>query len=243
MAKAKLSGYFQSIQGRIGDMIFTDTKVGTVMRADETPANPRTAGQNTYRAYFAKAAKGYPALTPSQADSWRVYAAGLRKVDADTKETYAPTGFNAFTSLAAKFYAANGNVGTPPTTPPATPFAGDSITLTAVATSGKVTFTASGANAANVTTELRLQPLKNANRKPSSHGYRIRAYNAFTAGVGGNVKDVTVPPGYYAAAYRFVNKLTGESTPLVYLSVSGIALGLEDGGSDEAPAASKRKAA
>lgn len=243
MAKAKLSGYFRTLQGRIGDMIFTDTKVGTVMRADETPANPRTAGQVAYRAYFSKAAKGYATLTSIQLDAWRLFAAGLRKVDADTKETYAPTAFNAYTALAAKFYAANNNVGTPPTTPPSTSFAGDSIGVTAAATSGKITFTATGANATNVTTELRIQPLKNANRKPSSHGYRIAAYNAFSAAAGGLTKDVTVPPGAYAAAYRFVNKLTGQTTPLVYITVTGIALGLEDGGADEAPAAPKRKAA
>ncbi|RYG26440.1 hypothetical protein EON82_03335 [bacterium] len=111
----------------------------------------------------------------------------------------------------------------------------------AATTAGKVTFTASAANSTNVTTELLLQPLKNANRKPSSRGYRIKAYNSFAAGT--LTKDVTVPPGYYAAAYRFVSKTTGQSTPLVYLAVSGLALGLEDGGTEEAEKPSVRRKA
>lgn len=241
MAKAKLSGYFKSIQGKVGEMVFTDTKYGTVMREDAVPANPRSASQNTYRAYFSRSAKGYASLSPANVEAWRVWAAANRKVEKDTKVAYTPNPFNAYTSLANKFYAANAGVGTAPAAPPAGAFAGDPITITATAAGGKVSYVASAANSANVVTELWLQPLKNANRKPSASGYRVKAYYPFAAG--NLTLQLPVPPGYYAAGYRFVSKLTGQTTAFVPISASGLALTIADGDAEAAPAPRAKKAA
>jgi hypothetical protein len=61
------------------------------------------------------------------------------------------------------------------------------------------------------------------------------------AGVG-NTYALTVTPGVYAARYSFVNKTTGQRTAFVEIPVSGVALGLEDGGADEKAAARKKAA-
>ena len=45
-----------------------------------------------------------------------------------------------------------------------------------------------------------------------------------------------VPRGRYAAAYRFVNKNTGEATEMVKLNVLGVALQVVAGGAEEATA-------
>lgn len=240
MAKAKLSGYFRSIQGKIGDMLFTETKYGTVMREDVVPANPRTAAQIANRNYFSLSARGYANLSPSNLALWRTFSAAIRKVSEDTGEEYSPNPFNVYMTLTKKFYAANEGTGTPPVTPPTASFAGDAINITATATTGKVTFTASAANSTNVVTELWLQPLRNANRKPSATGYRIKGYFQF---VGATLStNISVPAGVYAAGYRFVNKVTGQSTPFVPIAVTGVALTLTDSDGEAAPA-SKRKAA
>ncbi len=78
-----------------------------------------------------------------------------------------------------------------------------------------VTFTASAANAPGVLTELLLQPLPSPNRTPERRAYRTRAFVAFTP----ENLSATVPtgPGAYAAAYRFVDAATGQTTALVTL--------------------------
>ncbi len=78
-----------------------------------------------------------------------------------------------------------------------------------------VTFTASAANAPGVLTELLLQPLPSPNRTPERRAYRTRAFVAFTP----ENLSATVPTGSgpYAAAYRFVDAETGQTTALVTL--------------------------
>ena len=66
--------------------------------------------------------------------------------------------------------------------------------------------------------ELLLQTLKSRNRTPGPKGYRSKAFNAFAAGPGLNFPVPTVA-GFYAPAYRFVNTLTGQETPLVALPI------------------------
>ncbi|MCW5936208.1 MAG: hypothetical protein KIT11_02740 [Fimbriimonadaceae bacterium] len=101
------------------------------------------------------------------------------------------------------------------------------MVVTATAGVGKVTFTGNQPNASGVTTELLLQPLASQLRNPQKGGYRSKAFFRFI--IGGLSTDVTVPPGYYAAAYRFVKLATGEATELRQIGVSQVTLALEDG--------------
>ena len=67
---------------------------------------------------------------------------------------------------------------------------------------GAITFTASAANTTGVVTELLLQPLASANRRPARNAYKHARFATFTAA--DLEATLTVPAGYYAAAYRFV---------------------------------------
>jgi hypothetical protein len=137
--------------------------------------------------------------------------------------------------LAVKFLQINPS-GTVPVTPPAGPFLGDTITVTAVADTGKVTFTASGPNALGVRTELLLQRLPGRNWNPQPGGYRSRGFVNFT---GGSLSsDVPASPGWYAAAYRFVSVATGQATRLAPIGVSQVTLAVAQGATG-----TKRKAA
>jgi hypothetical protein len=138
-----------------------------------------------------------------------------------------PNAMNAFVELATKFLQVD-PTGTIPTTPPTSSFVGDNIGITATAGTGKITFEASAPNSADTTTELLLQPLAGPNRTPQKNAYRSKGFFQF---VGGTLEhDVDAAPGYYAAAYRFVNKLTGQATKLEYLPVQGVTLAIEQGG-------------
>jgi hypothetical protein len=110
--------------------------------------------------------------------------------------------------------------------PPATSFDGDAITITATASTGKVTFTASAANATNVVTEFLLQPLANVNRTPQKGAYRSKGFFHFATGTLSH--DVTVQARYYAAAYRLVNSATGQETAPVYLDVQAVTLSVAE---------------
>ena len=78
-------------------------------------------------------------------------------------------------------------------------------------------FTASGANAANVRTELLLQALSSRKRTPYPRGYRSKGCVAFAAGA--LTSNVATAAGFYAPAYRFVHAQTGQEMPLVTLPV------------------------
>src|SRR5882724_10228675 len=141
-------------------------------------------------------------MTAAQAAAWGNYASGQTKSDPRTGKSYHPSAITAFTALASKFLQVTPG-GTIPLTPPATSFGGDTITLTAAGGAAKVTFTASGGNGTNIYTELLLQPLKSANRKPQPGGYRTKMFFSFSLGSPSQI--VTVPAGWYVPAYRFVN--------------------------------------
>jgi len=166
--------------------------------------------------------------------AWDDYAAAATERDAITGGRRFKDGMNAYVALATKYlqvttkYLQVTPAGTAPTSPPATPFTAPGVTLTAVGASGKVTFTASGPLPATVRAELLLQKLASANRKPQKGAYRSKAFASFP--IGGLSQDVTVPPGHYAAAYRFVNASTGQATEMQVIGVQQVTLSVELGG-------------
>lgn len=188
------------------------------MRERISPKNPQTAAQVAVRAAFTKATKQWNNLTPAQVAAWESYASTYSNLDADTEKSYTSTGFNAFVKLAAKWYAVNAS-GTAPATPPTGKFAGDTIQVTASAQPGSVKFTASAANRSGVTTALLLAKLGGKNRKANAKQYREKAYIAFATG---NLQSsVSVPAGWYAAGYSFVDLATGQESEPVLLGYVG----------------------
>ncbi|MCE9559446.1 MAG: hypothetical protein K8R88_10885 [Armatimonadetes bacterium] len=210
MAKMSPSVLIQGLKGSSGSVVFQDGKDGIIVRVRVKGTNPDTAAQQAVRAALTTASRQYKGLTTPQVQAWEAYA-----------EANAPaydSAINAFVKLGVKYILANGG-GTAPVTPPTAPFTGDTPKITVAVSTGKLTFTATAANAANVATELLFQPLKSKNRKPQAKAYKTGAYVSFK--VGTLSADVVVPTGYYAAGYRFVSLATGQTTHQQNLTVPG----------------------
>lgn len=237
MANADLGILLQSLRGKVGNAVFNKGKGGsTTVRVRVRGTNPKTSAQVGVRTNLSRAAQTFRGFNIAQYNLWKAYAQTLTRVGKKSGKRYTPSAINAFTELTAKYLQIN-PTGSIPLGPPATPFTGDVITVTATAGTGKITFTASAANAANVRTELLVQPLKSRNRTPTAKGYRTRGFIAFA--VGSLSADVTVNPGFYAVAYRFVNVNTGQEVALVPLPLLTVALAAEDGGEAAAPRRSR----
>jgi hypothetical protein len=226
MAKAKLGALLQDLSGKVGNAVFVKSREGTVVRARVSPTNPNTPSQQAARARLTTVSKIYKGFNATQEAAWDNYAGSIKHKDEITGKSQSPTAMNAFCGLGTKFLQVTPG-GTVPTTPPANSFSGDSITLTALAGTGKVTFTATGGNTVGTKTELLLQPLKSRNRNPQKGGYRTKSFVSFVPGT--LSFDVNVPPGYYAAAYRFVNTTTGQETALVPIGVSQVTFAVSSG--------------
>ena len=216
MAKVLYAPEIQDMRGKLGNTVLSRARNGSTARARVIPKNPKSIAQTSVRAAFSKTSAMYKNMTAPQLAAWAAYAAGLTKHDPVTGKSYAPAPGTVFDGLASKFLQIT-PAGTVPLTPPAAAFTGDSITVSAVGASGKVTFTGTAANAANVKTELLLQPLKSRARTPGPKAYRTKAFFAFVAGT--LSQDVIVPAGFYAPAYRFVSPVTGQMLGLVTLPI------------------------
>ncbi len=217
MANVAYSADIQDLRGKVGTNVFSKARSGSTVRIRTSGKNPRTPAQSAVRLNLAKASAAYKSLTLPQITAWQTYAASQTKHNPVTGKSYTPSANTVFVGLASKFLQIN-PTGTIPVTPPAASFVGDTIAATAAGAVGQVTFTATAANAANVKTELLLQPLKSRTRAPGAKGYRTKAFVAFTAGPG-LIFNVVVPAGFYAPAYRFVNTTTGQETPLITLPI------------------------
>ena len=210
---------------------FSSDGTTTTMKERETPANPQSPKQTANRINFSRSSKGYSALSPSNLALWKAYAAGQTFVGKKSKTPYTPNAFEAYKHLTQVWLGAHGGTGTPPVAPPTTAYAPPAILLTATAATSAVTIHATASSPAGSVLEIRLQKLSNANRKPSSSGYRIAGYATFETG-DGNEFEFVVTPGVYSAQVAWVNLLTGERSPTQTLAVSGVALGVEEGGAE-----------
>jgi hypothetical protein len=214
MAKVTTDGLGIRLRGKAGNVVFMQTRFGVTFRPRIVPANPRTPAQTASRGRFARASAAWRTISPEQHAAWTAYARTLVRFPADGGPPTIPAPHNVFTALATKFLQANPE-GSIPLDPPATPFFGDGITVTATAGTGGITFTASGPNSAGIVTELLLQPLVNVARAPIPTRYRAQEFVAFAPG--GLSRAVAVPPGAWAPAVRFVRAATGQEGPLIPL--------------------------
>jgi hypothetical protein len=214
MAKVIADGFGIKLHGKAGNVVFAQTRFGLVVRPRTVPRNPRTPAQLASRDRLTRASAAYRALTDAQLAAWSAYARTLSRTSPAGGPPYVPAAQNVFVGLAAKFLQVNPGESIP-LDPPAAPFLGDGITVTASAVSGGVEFAASGPNAVGVVTELLIQPLARAARAPKERGYRPQAFVAFAPG--SLSYTVSVTPGAYAPAIRFVRAATGQQSGLLPL--------------------------
>ena len=240
MATIKLAGPFAEMSGKLGKLVFTNTKEGTVMRDRVTPTNPKTAAQTAVRTAFRKATKQWATLTPGQMAAWKTYASQHPRTNKTSDEEYIPSGFNWFTALAAKYFLMNPGATSAPTTPPTSNFGGDNlvITISNPAGTANIQFSASAANSSGVTTELLLQPLASAGRSPQKNGYRSKGFKAFASG--SLTQSYTVSIGYYAAAYRYVSTATGQELGTTFIGTVYVAGAAVAGGNNTLKVTSAR---
>lgn len=217
MATVKLSVFARALSGKVGNVVFTNTKEGTVMRERETPTNPNTAAQQGVRNAFRKVTQQWRNLTATQVGAWNAWAARWRQEQPTTDEMYNLNGFNWFVKLGAKYLAINPGQSGAPVTPPSAAYGGDSITIGTTGGAGQVTFTASGPNASTSTTELMVQRVSGPNSRAQRGAFRIKSHQAFASG--SLSTSVALDEGYYATAYQFVNKQTGQQGSLMTLGV------------------------
>lgn len=213
MAKYGAPLFVDVMSGKIGGIVMTKARSGPTIRVRAIPSNPNTAAQAAARAALVTSARAYKNLSTSDAQEWRDYADGLSFPNGVGGQ-FAPSGISAFVQLAAVFLAVD-PTGTPPSTPPATAYEGDTIAVTGSGGVGQVSFDPSAANTAGSTTELLYAPLKSVNRVAPNNAFKTAEYHVFTGAL--DVVDVTLSPGYYSLAYRFVKIATGQRGPLVVL--------------------------
>lgn len=226
MANIAYSAMLQEARGKMGTVVFTAAKNGPTARVKASVKNPKTASQRTVRAYLTRAAKTFKGFTTAQYNAWNAFGATQVRSNPITGETYTLSGISAFVELTTKFLQVSPN-GTIPLAPPTSDFTGDTVTVTATAGVGQVTFTGSSPNGSGITTELLLQRLPSRNRKPNPEGYVSAGFRAFAPG---SLEFVaTVPAGFYAAGYRFVRTATGQATDIVALPVQTVTLSVEQG--------------
>ena len=194
------------------------------------PNQPKNAAQRAVTGRFTQVAGFWNALSTSQKLAWATAAQGRKG-----------SGWNMYQSLSNVWLNAHNGVGTPPVNPPSGELATPGISVTASASGSVVTFHGSASTSALYTIQFELQALKNAARKPAKEAYKVAGFAGFDAG-DGNEASFSVAPGAYAARYAFVEVASGRRTAFVTIPVSGLALGLEQGGAAEKPA-SRRKAA
>ena len=237
-----LNPSFESFSGKLGDIQFSETKYGQIGGKAATLNDPKTPKQTASRQTLGRSSAFFGALDQEHKDEWRDYAKKLRVTDKHSGAKYSPDPIAAYNSLADRWLAAHGNVGTPPSLPPTESYIPPGLTISAVASGGSVTFTGTDSTPPDTIVEFWLQKLPNATRKPSASGYRVVGYSMLEAG---DANEVTVPvkPGPYAGAYCFIQLSTGLATPLVTIPVSGVALRVQKGGAEEAKPASRAKKA
>ena len=242
MARANLSVLLEGLRGKAGNVVFVKSREGTLVKPRVSPTNPNTKSQADIRSALTNAAQAWTTLTAAQVKAWNDYADSKPHFDNATNKTTRPTGFNTFVKLTAKWFAVTGEESGFAVNPPLTTFMGDDITITAnEETAGVITFEASGENAEDITTELLIQRLPTSTRQPDKNGYRIAAYETFE-GVSPSVA-IPVSAGYYVAAYRFVNTVTGQMSALEYLPMMTITLGLAKSKPTPTPPSREKKKA
>lgn len=232
MAKMRHSVISEVYAGSAGSATFRQSRVGQQLTKHAIPAASNTPGQVVSRANFTKGSDGWSNLSKPQQAAWNGFAKGKTRRDRVTGKSYRLTGRQAFIGLSSKFAQIQPGVALP-TAPPAAPFAGDVLTFTSSVAGSVVTITASGPNATSASTEILAQQLASDDRAPMMDDYVSKGFNKFTGTA--LTKTVTLGPGLWALATRFVCPSTGEEKSIQPLGTVTLTLALVDGGAADAP--------
>ena len=214
MAIVTTDGLGIHLRGRTGNVVYSQTVAGITMRDYVVPRDPKTPLQRERRNDFGRASSHWTRLTDTERTAWIAYAASLPAFSKPGSKSRKPTPHRVYLSLARKFLQVNED-GVSLLMPPTRLFFGDRVTVTSTGDPGHLLFTGDTPNTPEVVTEFWCQPLANKFRKPILSRYRSQGFRALAAG--SLEVSVSLAPGCYAPAYRFVNVVTGQETPLILL--------------------------
>lgn len=215
MAKARLSGAFLDVRGRVGSEVLVLTSGGLAMRGRpkyKYPAKPAVQ-QGSERLRLANAA--WNELTAVGARAWRAYAATLVRSSSNPGASSTPLAKNVFVGLACKFLQVSPG-GSIPMNPPPSTFLGDRLEIEVIVVAGGLEIQASEPNSNGTTTEIMVQKLANPRRLPGPF-YKSALFHEFTSS--GESAFIALAPGSYALAYRYVEVATGQSVDPLLLGV------------------------
>ena len=215
MAKGTFSLSNIQVGGRVGDLLFLPQPDGrVVVRRMPTELPERTPAQDEATARMTVVGAAWRRLSSEDAAAWDRYVEVARGWPLPPGGKAPTQGYGAFLGLSAKILQMRPGEALP-TRPPETAFLGDGILVDCRFSidDSRLIFEASSPNVPGVVTELLLQKLKGAHRKPTLKGYRTRGFFAFAAGS----PAVAVPceVGAWACAVRFVREATGQETGIV----------------------------
>jgi hypothetical protein len=210
MGKARLSMAFQDLRGGVGGVVCSKTRGGNVVKRKPRYRYPVQPSLREVQARMKEAMAVWSTLTWEQVEEWNAYARGLERVDSITGAEYSPSGINAFMGLSTKFLQVNPEEPIP-LAPPTWEMQWDHPMVSATGGTGVVQYTASGPTPEGIVAELLAQPLLNQRRSPTKF-YKSQAFVSFTDEHPS--AQVTLAPGWYALAVRFVEVSTGRATLL-----------------------------
>ena len=217
----------------MGGQIYAGGGEDTIVRNYVKAVQPNTPGQLAQQGRIGDGAKGWGSLSDSERASWAetVRAFGIKAKGVRRQKPVAMRPENYYTSLSAKFKACSPTA-TVPKLPPAKRFNGDGLVYTLSQSAGHIEIEVNVANKAGVKTEISVQRLAAAYRKPTPNGYRVKQFMAFT---GEKLStSVLVSPGAYSVAIQYIETSSGQTSGFQVLGTVTVALALEQGGrSDE----------
>lgn len=205
--------------GVYGDSAIARGKSGYQVRARPKPKYRPTPNQAASMARMAQASQAWNSLTRAQALLWNDFAEGVVKAGFAAGTRYSPSGHNLFTAYGSKLLQLN-PLATLPVLPPTERFMPDFVRLSAstggAVPAGVVRVTSDRASTAGKVVELLAQKLKNEQAAPGARYYT----NVFVSFASGALScDLALGAGWWALAYREVDRATGQQTGLYPFAV------------------------
>lgn len=216
MSKVRGSAVASGISGRMGEVVFIQSKFGTIARTLGQTRHAPTTAQSMARMRMARASAAFRAMTLEQAALWRDYA--FRAALSEPRESDRPplSAQQIFCALTTKLLQIDANAEIP-MSPPESPLLGDSVQFTIARVPAGIQVTASQANAPDTITEILVQPLDSVHVRTYRERFRTALFTDFSSSLTATLSPKPTPA--CAIAVRFVRKSTGQVTGLVELGV------------------------
>lgn len=178
----------------------------------EKPKLPPSPAKEAVNQRLKEVGRIWATLTQEEARTWDEYSKLIHQSERRLSFEPRRAANNLFTSLTTRFLAVNPNAEPPRTAPPYI-FGGEGVSVNVTTNLGELTFTANRPNNPDITTELLIKKLKDANKLGPMTGFRSQGFITFTPD--NLTQTLTLPRGNYGAAVRFIRTDTGQATSIL----------------------------